>query len=359
MRFNAYRLSFCLAWLVAITAAPSAAYQRPDRPNPPAIGYTDTGIFFVDPEDTPSGQTHLGAGVICHYGTPDDRIQVVGELAGPDSQTWKSNSLKFKQGANLRVSVLHTGFTIFFRVDNVVVPFCKASLAVNDKDKNLSFYDDKDTASFKMECEGDLPAAMGLTEPQKAVFLAKTGGSTEISCKGKVVGGIEAGCFRGDTVVSTERGLTPIRDVAVGDSVWSWDEAAQKKVLSKVTKAFVHPARGLRLVRAGQEVLRTTDEHPFWVEGKGWTRAADLAVGAKLRSQSGEMLAVASNVRSDAATFYSGYTVPAPVVAQQVGVQRLSFGSAPFAGGDVVYNIRVDGTHNYFVGKNEVLVHNK
>jgi len=359
MQVTALRLSMFLVCFVASTAVSSLAFERPDRPYPPAVVYTADGIAFVDRQDTAYGDTHLSAGVACTFGSSGDRITVQGELIGPDAQIWTSKSIKQKQGANLKMLVAHSTHTLLFRVSDVVVPFCKASVSVVDKDANLTFYDAKDAMTFRLDCEGDLPAAMGLTEEQRVVFLERTGGATAISCKGKVVGDIQAGCFRGDTVVATEHGSKAIRDVAIGDRVWSWDEATHKKVLSTVTKTFVHPSRGLRLVRAGEEALYTTDVHPFWVEGRGWTRAADLVVGAKLRSQGGEMLAVASNARIDAATFYAGYVLPAPAVTQVAGINPASLNAPAFPAGDVVHNIEVDGTHNYFVGKGQVLVHNK
>jgi len=145
----------------------------------------------------------------------------------------------------------------------------------------------------------------------------------------------------------------------VGDRVWSWDEAAKKKVLSRVTRTYVHPARGLRLVRVGEEVLRTTDEHPFWVEGKGWTRAAELVAGQRVRSDGGEPLLVVANARADAATFFAGYRAPSPVTAQMPGIQRASLDLRRVEPDELVHNIEVDGTHSYFVGSSQALVHNK
>ena len=38
----------------------------------------------------------------------------------------------------------------------------------------------------------------------------------------------------------------------------------------------------------GVGLLRTTDEHPFWVEGRGWVQASALAAGDKLRPYTGD-----------------------------------------------------------------------
>jgi hypothetical protein len=45
-------------------------------------------------------------------------------------------------------------------------------------------------------------------------------------------------------------------------------------------------------VAVGEQVLRTTAEHPFWVRGRGWTAASELRVGDELRSHDGQWLAV-------------------------------------------------------------------
>jgi hypothetical protein len=68
-------------------------------------------------------------------------------------------------------------------------------------------------------------------------------------------------------------------------------------------------------------VVGTTGEHPFWVEGKGWTAAGELRIGDVLVS-------------------HDGQRVPVEGVADS---------------GDVatVYNFRIAGHHTYFVGCEE------
>jgi hypothetical protein len=43
----------------------------------------------------------------------------------------------------------------------------------------------------------------------------------------------------------------------------------------------------VRLVVSGT-LIETTEEHPFWIAGKGWTRAANLSVGDGLITISGQ-----------------------------------------------------------------------
>ena len=66
------------------------------------------------------------------------------------------------------------------------------------------------------------------------------------------------------------------------------------------------------------ELIRTTPEHPFWVEHKGWTAAGALKEGDRIATLSGEWVAVAE-------VFDTQEWEP-------------------------VYNIRVADFHTYFVG---------
>jgi hypothetical protein len=71
--------------------------------------------------------------------------------------------------------------------------------------------------------------------------------------------------------------------------------------------------------------LRTTDEHPFWVEGRGWMRADSLVPGSMVDTLGG----------------------PATVLALSFTGERTT-----------VHNISVAGNPNYFVGPDGMWVHN-
>jgi len=78
------------------------------------------------------------------------------------------------------------------------------------------------------------------------------------------------------------------------------------------------------------DVIRTTENHPFYVKGKGWVQATDLMPGDELRDPNGRYLKVRKTVDS-------GQTKP-------------------------VFNLQIAGAHTYFVtlpqSGNAVLVHN-
>ena len=176
---------------------------------------------------------------------------------------------------------------------------------------------------------------------------------------------IIVGCFRGDTLVATETGLRPIRTISKGDHVWSWDEASGTKVLRKVSRTMRKPAYGLRELKVGNETIYTTDGHPYWVEGKGWVKVHNLNIGDTLRAENGTRLVVLSNDRVDSKTFYAGYDItqdygPLFSIKQKKGLRLASHQpSNPLRMDGVVYNLEVEDTHTFFVGKQKVLVHNK
>lgn len=139
---------------------------------------------------------------------------------------------------------------------------------------------------------------------------------------------IDGFCFTADTLIATKVGSKQIKDVEVGDEVYSANPETGEKGLKKVTQVFVNETDTLIHVFVGDEEIRTTPTHPFWVEGKGWIDAGYLVAGDKLRLYNGELLEV-----------------------ERVEVECLD---------EVikVYNFEVEDWHTYYVSGSEVLVHN-
>ena len=74
--------------------------------------------------------------------------------------------------------------------------------------------------------------------------------------------------------------------------------------------------------------IKTTENHPFYVEGKGWCAAAELEVGDICRTKDGQIEVVVG-----------------VVIEQQEEPVK-------------VYNLTIEDNHTYYVSANEVLVHN-
>jgi hypothetical protein len=135
-------------------------------------------------------------------------------------------------------------------------------------------------------------------------------------------------CFAAGTLVATETGDRPIESVQVGDKVWSRGELGGALELHPVSRLFVNTSYVMDL-QVGHdllqsETLKVTPNHPFWVEGQGWTRADALAA-ATVWSPDG-LMAATGRIESSVST--------------------------------TVYNFEVEGTHTYLVGHAHVLVHN-
>ena len=90
-------------------------------------------------------------------------------------------------------------------------------------------------------------------------------------------------CFVAGTFVSVNDGLKPIEDIEAGDYVWSENPATGEVGLKRVVRTFINEKSVIVKVTVNDEVIETTEDHRFWVEGKGWVYAEDLEEGDVLR----------------------------------------------------------------------------
>jgi RHS repeat-associated protein len=140
-----------------------------------------------------------------------------------------------------------------------------------------------------------------------------------------------AGCarhsFDGETLVTLADGAqVPIATLAVGDLVLAWDELTDTLGSYPITHLWVHDDPVTGFVVIDGEAIAVTPGHPFFTTERGWVEAADLRVGERIPSVSGE---------------------PGLVSA-------LSWSRGP----DTMYDLTVDVAHTYFVGDGGWLVHN-
>ncbi|MEO6811213.1 MAG: polymorphic toxin-type HINT domain-containing protein, partial [Isosphaeraceae bacterium] len=136
------------------------------------------------------------------------------------------------------------------------------------------------------------------------------------------VGSVKAlakACFAAGTLLEAAEGLRPIERFWPGDRVWARDEHDPAAVprLRRVVQVFQTYAPLVEL-RVGGRLVRTTAEHPFFVEGRGWTQAQQLCPGDRLLGLDTASVAV------------DGITDAGESAA--------------------VYNLEVEEDHTYFVG---------
>lgn len=93
-------------------------------------------------------------------------------------------------------------------------------------------------------------------------------------------------CFTGDTPVAVEHGQKCIDEIEIGDKVWAYNVETGETELKTVTKVYVHSVDEILHLYTDEGNIDTTTNHPFYVIGKGWVAAGDLAVGDEVGTTS-------------------------------------------------------------------------
>lgn len=144
---------------------------------------------------------------------------------------------------------------------------------------------------------------------------------------------LQEACFSADTMVHVPGGYIEFFQLRVGDLVLSRHEETGEEAFRAIKQIHVTPhvkTVDLEFVDKNgysAEPISTTEGHPFWVLGKGWTQVRDL--------REGDSISIAG---SESVTFSS-------IVPGILGVCN-------------VYNIEVETFHTYFVGAEGLWVHN-
>ncbi|AMC33364.1 polymorphic toxin-type HINT domain-containing protein [Janthinobacterium sp. B9-8] len=107
------------------------------------------------------------------------------------------------------------------------------------------------------------------------------------------------GCFIAGTLVHTDQGLKPIEKIRIGDRVLSQPEGGGERVCKQVVNTFTYDDKEIWVVKytlAAEDHLKrdqpihhlyATANHPFWVDGEGWTAAEELSADQQLQLADG------------------------------------------------------------------------
>ena len=136
-------------------------------------------------------------------------------------------------------------------------------------------------------------------------------------------------CFVAGTMIATEEGHLPIEDIKVGDHVWATDPETGVTDLKKVVNTFINETTAVTHVTTNGEVITSTQTHPYYVVGQGWTLAGNLRAG-------------------DILVMLNGEKVVLEIVQHEILETPVT-----------TYNFEVADFHTYYVGTYNVLVHNK
>jgi DNA-binding protein YbaB len=133
------------------------------------------------------------------------------------------------------------------------------------------------------------------------------------------------GCFTGETLVHTKNGLKQIKDIKIGDEVYSYNEENNVTTTQKVVSLFEDTVEEILEIETEKEIIRTTRNHPFFVNGE-FKDAEQIEIGEYLFSKNEENL------------------------------QVISLNYIPET--TKIYNFEVQDDHCYFVGEEGILVLN-
>ena len=159
-------------------------------------------------------------------------------------------------------------------------------------------------------------------------------GAGEGGAGGAATGGVltkvsGSACFVAGTEVLLADGTSKaIEDVVIGDLVLAADAETGETQAKPVVDTYVHEDVETWQVETSSGTVTSTAEHPFWVEGRGWTPVRELEPGDKL------------------------------VDAEGVRVELVSVTSTGQTAR--VHNLNVEDLHSYYVqaGERSLLVHN-
>ena len=91
-------------------------------------------------------------------------------------------------------------------------------------------------------------------------------------------------CFAPGTPVWTATGATAIEKILPGDRVLSQDPETGELTYKPVLKVTLRSARPMLDLTVGDETIRSTRGHLFWVAGEGWLMAREMVAGQKLQA---------------------------------------------------------------------------
>ncbi|PSJ42216.1 polymorphic toxin-type HINT domain-containing protein [Allosphingosinicella deserti] len=175
----------------------------------------------------------------------------------------------------------------------------------------------------------------------EAVAAVLTAGASRAASVGRITSAAEniaprtiaefGACFVAGTQVHTPEGLAAIEKLRPGDLVLAQPELGGERSARRIVRVVSFEDKSIWTVSyrddtGRTETLRATPNHPFWVEGLGWTAAELLQAGQRLQLADG-----------------TGATV---VAIAETGTRQS------------VFNFEVEGFHTYYVGELGVWVHN-
>ena len=112
-------------------------------------------------------------------------------------------------------------------------------------------------------------------------------------------------CFTGETLVETEHGQRPIKEIEIGDRVLSQDVETGELRFKPV---FARPERSSAetvIIQVADEELQCSLGHTFWAPGLGWRMAKELTAGMPMLTMQGERAEILEITPAERETVYN------------------------------------------------------
>ena len=245
---------------------------------------------------------------------------------------------------NWGMAALDVGFLALDVVGLVATPFTGgASLAATTAAKAGLRATIK--ASAKAVAKKVSKEAIKAGAKQTAEMLAKL--SVKNLTRGKLC---VFACFPAGTPVAVKDGYRNIEEIQVGDEVWAWDEASGEVGLKTVVSTLQREVETIIELTIEGETIRTTPEHPFFVDGK-WKEAGLLEINDRVQ------IFTSTNAKVESIQFTGAYSEEEVLQVNDFN-EVCYIGSTKNNENTKVYNLEVYGFATYFVGWIKALVHN-
>ena len=152
-------------------------------------------------------------------------------------------------------------------------------------------------------------------------------GDVGIACNTTSCKTLSCGCFASGVEIATDKGGLSNEQVELGQPVIGYDEEKQDTVISKVVRLIKGHAQQLVQLFIKDKPIEVAEGHPIYVPAYQRYVAADsLRKGMQLLALSGALLTIDSTA----------------IIASNVAT----------------YDFEIAEVHNYFVGEEQILVHN-
>ena len=285
----------------------------------PGGDFESANIWEYSGSELPSGSHNISA--------------VVYDIESGTSNSTILHKVTFTDGSSLEAAGLQRALT-YIAAKNVIKYQTLSSLKMGDKIFTRDGSKKEISAHSVIVVDQDTPLTFNTINVEESDNYILSGSNVIVH---------NAPCFIAGTKISTPEGDVNIEDIKEGDTVYSFNFETKSVVEAKVLVATVKEDRGVITLTIdtpqGESTITCTEDHPFFVQGKGWS-SYDSDLLRELSGMAAEELLIGDKIQHIDGGFY----------------ELVSFDLVEKPA--TVYNLDNVETHNNFYA-NQALVHNR